>query len=324
MKQSKWFLHPVLIFVFSIVALGLSLFLYIYWYVAVSSRLQAVITRFNLNPGQFFELKTWVVIVILSILVGLILAGLFIIFVYNVKIQQLYQLQHNFINNFTHELKTPVTSIKIYLETLRKHELPRDQQLKFIDYMLSDAARLNATINRILNLARLESGTYEGTFVDLDLVEVVRQFLDRNTHLFGTCRIELRNPGGAPLIHPIDQAFFEMLLMNLLTNAIKYNDAEQVEITIAFQRLEKGVQVSFTDNGCGFDRKETRKIFKKFYQVKNSGKAANGSGLGLYLVDRIARIHKGKIRAESPGPGQGATFTLIMPSAGPGAMPRRS
>lgn len=321
MKQSKWFLHPALIFVFSIVALGLSLFLYIYWYVAVSSRLQTVIRRFALDPGQFFELKTWVVIVILSILVGLILAGLFIIFIYNVKIQQLYHLQQNFINSFTHELKTPVTSIKLFLETLRKHELPRDRQLKYIDYMLTDAARLTADINRILNLARLESGTYAGEFVELDLVRVVREFIDKNAHLFDNCGIELRNPGNAPLIHPVDLALFEMLLMNLLTNALKYNDAEQAKIAISFERLENKVRIAFSDNGRGLARKECRKIFKKFYQIKNTDQASSGSGLGLYLVDKIAKIHQGKIKVKSPGIGQGATFTLTLPSAGRDRMP---
>lgn len=317
MKQLKWFLHPVFIFVFSTVALGLSLFLYIYWYVEVSSRLHAVIRRFDLDRGQFFELETWVVIVILSILVGLILVGIFIIFVYNVKIQQLYQLQHNFINNFTHELKTPVTSIKLYLETFQKHELPRDKQLHYIDYMLTDVARLSANINRILNLARLESGEYQGEFVNRDLVEIVSRFLEVNRHLFGNCRIDLRNPEGAPIVQPVDPTFFEMLLMNLLTNAVKYNEADPVAITISFARLPKSVQISFTDNGCGIDRKEFRKIFKKFYQIKKDGRPAGGSGLGLYLVDKIAKFHKGKIRVESEGAGRGTTFTLILPVGRP-------
>lgn len=83
MKHAKWFLHPVFVFIFSILALGLSLFLYIYWYMEVSVGLQAVIHRFDLDPGQFFGLQTWVVIVILSVLVGIILSGIFIIFIYN-------------------------------------------------------------------------------------------------------------------------------------------------------------------------------------------------------------------------------------------------
>ncbi|MGD9082645.1 MAG: sensor histidine kinase, partial [Desulfobacterales bacterium] len=113
--RTKWFFHPIFIFIFSIVALATSLILYIYWYMEVSAGLKEVAGKFNLDHGQLLESETWVVILILSILVGIILVGIFIIFVYNQKTIQLYRLQHNFINNFTHELKTPVTSLKLYL-----------------------------------------------------------------------------------------------------------------------------------------------------------------------------------------------------------------
>ena len=144
MKQSKWFLHPILIFIFSIAAVALSLFLYIYWYVEVSTGLKNVIQKANLDPDQVLASQTWLVILVLSILVGLILLGIFIIFVYHQKTLQLYRLQRNFINNFTHELKTPVTSLKLYLETFHKYEFSREDQLKYINYMLQDADRLDA------------------------------------------------------------------------------------------------------------------------------------------------------------------------------------
>jgi signal transduction histidine kinase len=316
MKETKRLLYPVFIFVFSIVALGLSLFLYIYWYVEVSSRLQTVIKRFDLDRGQFFQLETWVVIVILSILVGLILVGVFVIFAYHVKTNQLYRLQRNFINNFTHELKTPVTSIKLYLETFQKFELTRDNQLKYIDYMLSDVARLTDNINRILNLSRIESGGYKGEFVSLDLVEVVDKFIDKNKHLFGNCQIIIKNTGDSPMNQPVDLALFEILLMNLLTNAIKYNDSERPEISICFTKQQKAVQISFTDNGRGVDRNEFKNIFKKFYQIKKSGMTTEGSGIGLYLIEKIAKIHNWKIVVNSAGAGKGATFTLTLPSSG--------
>jgi len=129
-NRFKWFYHPVFIFVFSIVALAASLALYIYWYIEVSAGLKAVIEKYNLDPSQFLEVQTWVVILVLSILVAIILAGVFIIFIYNQKTWQLYRMQRNFINSFTHELKTPVTSLKLYLETFAKHELPREDRLR--------------------------------------------------------------------------------------------------------------------------------------------------------------------------------------------------
>ena len=120
-------------------------------------RLKSVIARYRLDANQFFEAQTWVVILSLSLLVAVILAGILIIFIYNLKTLQLYRLQHTFINNFTHELKTPVTSLKLYLETFAKHELPREEQLRYIRFMLQDTERLSGNINSILNLARIES-----------------------------------------------------------------------------------------------------------------------------------------------------------------------
>ena len=137
MNPTKWFLHPILIFITSIIALGTSLFLYIYWYVEASSGLHALLKKSNIDPHQVLTSETWVVVMVLSILVGLILLGIMMIFIYSQKTLRLYRTQNNFINNFTHELKTPVTSLKLFLETFNKHELAREAQLKYVQYMLS-------------------------------------------------------------------------------------------------------------------------------------------------------------------------------------------
>ena len=107
--------NAIFIFIFSIVALVSSFVLYIYWYIEISSGLDDVVLKFGIDPRQVFESQTAMVIAVLSLLVALILMGLSMTFVYNQKMQQLYRLQNNFINNFTHELKTPVTSLKLYL-----------------------------------------------------------------------------------------------------------------------------------------------------------------------------------------------------------------
>ncbi|PID39648.1 MAG: two-component sensor histidine kinase, partial [Proteobacteria bacterium] len=148
MKPVKWLFHPILVFVFSVTALVASLFLYIYWYIGVSSGLRSAMQRFNLEQDQVFTADTWVVILVLSLLIGIILLGIFIIFVFSQKTLQLYRMQNNFINNFTHELKTPVTSLQLYLQTFSKHELPRPDQVKYIQYMLADVNRLTENINR--------------------------------------------------------------------------------------------------------------------------------------------------------------------------------
>ena len=315
MKQVKWLFHPILVFIFSVTALGVSLFLYIYWYIEVSSGLRSAMERFNLEQEQVFAADTWVVILVLCILIGIILMGIFIIFVFSQKTMQLYRMQNNFINNFTHELKTPVTSLQLYLQTFSRYELSRTDQLKYIGYMLTDVNRLTDNINRMLNLARLESKSYMGEFVVCDIVKTVNRFLEENAHLFKDCRIQVHNTKEPVTYQRINRHLFEMLLMNILTNAIKYNAAEKPQINIAIETKRRKTYIRFADNGIGFDRKEMKKIFRKFYQIgRSDNMTAKGSGLGLHLVQGIARLHKGKMVAESPGRGQGSTFTLILPA----------
>ena len=313
-KQPKWFFHPILIFIFSIGAVVLSLFLYIYWYVEVSAGLKNVIEKANLDPDQVLASQTWVVILVLSILVGIILLGIFIIFVYNHKTLQLYRLQRNFINNFTHELKTPVTSLKLYLETFRKYELPREDQLKYIGYMLQDADRLSNNINRILNLAKVESKTYGGKFVTENLVSVVGGFYKKNRHLFGNCEIKIHCPSEKSFSYLINRSLFEMLLMNLFTNAIKYNESTVPRLDIFFETVNRDLCIRFEDNGMGIPKFDIKKIFKKFYQIgRSDDMSAKGTGLGLYLVESIIRIHKGKVTAQSKEDGKGSVFTVMLP-----------
>lgn len=312
--RARWFIQPLMIFILSTVAVVLSLFLYIYWYVEASAGLKAVIRKSNIDPDKVLASQTWVVILVLSILVGIILVGIFIIFVYLQKTLQFYRLQNNFINNFTHELKTPVTSIKLFLETFREFDLSREDQLKYLEYMIQDADRLSNNINRILSLAKIESKAYKGAFVDRDVFEALEQFREKNKHLFSGCEITIHNASGRALSCRIDPSLFEMLVMNLLTNAIKYNESETPRVDITLRPKGRTLYVHFRDNGIGLPKSEFKKIFKKFYQIgRTDDMSAKGSGVGLYLAAVIARLHKGGLTAESPGLGRGSVFSLTLP-----------
>lgn len=314
MKQARWFIHPIFVFVLSTAALAISLFLYIYWYIGVSENLKAVVQRYQLDPGQFFEARTWVVILIMSLLVGVILAGILIIFIYNLKTLQLYRLQQTFINNFTHELKTPVTSLKLYLETFARHRLSREEQLKYIGFMLQDVERLSDNISSILNLARIESRVYEGEFTPVDLAETIRRFIADNLHIFRDCDIRVEDAPGGSLYYPVIVTLFEMLLMNILTNAVKYNASGRPRIDISFERRKNSLLLRVRDNGIGIAEEEKTMIFRKFYRSRHKeGVPAGGSGIGLYLVQQIARLHRGRMTANSEGEGKGSVFTLTLP-----------
>jgi signal transduction histidine kinase len=186
--------------------------------------------------------------------------------------------------------------------------------MKYIRYMLVDVGRLSDNINRILNLARIESKSYGGEFVNSDMVQVVRQLITSSRHLFEGCRIEIHCPEKDAFIYPINVPLFEMLLINLFTNAIKYNASDIPRIDIFFEKQKRHITVRFQDNGIGIATSDIKRIFKKFYQAgRSDDMTAKGSGLGLYLVQNIARIHKGKMVASSSGSGEGSVFTLTLP-----------
>ena len=314
MKRTFWFIHPVAIFVYSIIALVLSLFLYIYWYVEVSSGLQRVIAKTNLDAEQFVAWQTWVVIMVLSILVAIILLGIILVFVYQRKTLALYRSQHKFINSFTHELKTPVTSLQLYLETMNRVELPRDKQKKYLGYMLDDVSRLTNNINGILNLARLEARVQGVEFVVVDLVEEVLEFYRKNEQLFRESEILVNKSVGQRYFCSINHSLFQMMLMNLLSNGIRYNENDRPKITVSFSQTENNVQLTIADNGVGFEKSQARKVFKKFFQIEQQGLTrAGGTGLGLYMVDQVVRLHKGKVTAHSDGPGKGSQFVVSLP-----------
>ncbi len=310
-RSARWFIHPILVFILSVVALAASLVLYIYWYLKVSAGLQRIVMTYQLDQERLFEFKTWVVILVLSILVGLIVVGVFIIFAYYQKTWRLYRLQRNFIDSFTHELKTPVASLRLYLETFKHHELPRDDQIRYIDFMLNDVDRLLDNINRILQLARIESGSYPREFVQTDLAALIERFRDNSAALFPNGVVTIDNPAPRPFPFNLNVELFDTLLMNLFSNAMRYNDSPQPRLNIRFEPHPEGLDIRFEDNGIGIEHKELGKIFKKYYRAgKSDDMTTRGSGIGLYLVKQIARLHKIRIYAESNGPSNGSVFIL--------------
>lgn len=317
--------NAIFIFIFSLAALLSTFVLYIYWYIEISAGLDDVVLKFGLDPHQVFESQPALVIVVLSLLAGLIFTGLSMTFVYNLKMQQLYKLQNNFINNFTHELKTPVTSLKLYLETFKKHELCREEQNKCIDFMLQDVHRLSGNIGNILDLGQIESKHFQGVFTDQNIFQFVDVFYQKNAYLFqgASIQVELnenfqtQNLGNHRSCYQaaINESLFEMLLINLASNAVKYNESITPELIVSISRNEKSIFIQFSDNGIGIERKQSKKIFKKFYQTARSNiQMVKGSGIGLYLVQNIIQVHKGSIKVTSLGKGKGATFTISIPA----------
>jgi two-component system phosphate regulon sensor histidine kinase PhoR len=310
MLKSRWWFHPLTIFIFSLLALGTSLYLYINSYLRVNEAFEQFIKKHNFNPSTIYDSETWVMILILSVLVACIIIGMVLIFVYYQKVIILYRQQQNFINGFTHELKTPVASLKLFLDTFSKHELSREQQLKYLNFMRRDTERLSDNVNLILNLGKIEDKDELDEAVNTDLSFFISEFLQKSPHLFEDISIEFDNRVEGAVFFPINKDMMEMLFMNMVTNAIRYNETEPRKLEIIMRRTDKFIEIVFKDNGIGINKSEQKKIFKKFYQV---GKTAKGSGLGLYFVGQIVKLHRGTIRVFSEGLGKGSSFIIELP-----------
>lgn len=315
MIRYRWITNPLTVFIFSLIALGSSLWLYIHSYLQVNDAFNEFVKKRNLDPSPLLETETWVMILIVSILVALIVIGVVIIFVYYQKMIQLYRMQQNFINGFTHELKTPITSLRLFLDTFSRHKLDEESQKKYLRYMIRDTERLSVNVNQILNLARLEDKKYEPSWESGDIHKFLEQWLESSDHWEEGADVIL-NPldeasrEAAPLLVKYDVNLLPLVFMNLVNNALTYNRSERPRVEITVKDKGKQVQISFKDNGIGIPKAYAKKVFLKFFQVGKSGK---GSGIGLYLVQTVMKFHKGSISLFSEGEDEGSTFILLLP-----------
>lgn len=298
--------HPVVVFITTLVALIISLYLYIDSYIRVNEKLREFIASSGLPRGQFRSTETWVMILTMSILVALIIVGMVIIFFYYQKNIQLYRMQQNFINGFTHELKTPIASLRIFIETMALHKLEREKELELFDLMKRDTERLQENVDQILNLAKIEDRSFVPDLVSINLSAFIPEFTTKQKHLLSSAEIEFLDVKKDFLIF-FDKRLLEIVFMNILTNAINHNLESQKKISISIVTHHTTFEVIVTDNGMGLKKENLKDVFKKFYQI---GKSAKGSGLGLYIVWQIMRIHKSNVWATSEGPGTGCQIHL--------------
>ncbi len=297
-------LHPVTIFVSSLLALGVSLYLYIDSYIRVNDALKEFIDKSGVPKEQFKSPETWVMILTLSILVVLIITGMVIIFIYYQKVIQLYRMQQSFINGFTHELKTPIASLRIFIDTFKLHKLDREKELEYLDLMSRDTDRLQSNVMQILNMAKIEDRSFKPHLKSINLHSFTKDFLGKNHYIFNDTQIinDVKNH-----FISFDKDLLEIIFINLMTNAVRYNESEKKEIVISSDQNGNHIELTFRDNGIGIDKDHHKSIFKKFFQV---GKSAKGSGVGLYMVHQILKVHQGSVKVLSDGKGQGSSFIL--------------
>jgi len=229
--------------------------------------------------------------------------------------------QHDsFINAVTHELKTPIASIRLYLETLQRREVEEPQRQQFYKLMLEDADRLLGTVEQVLKAGEVGYKRDARHRAETDFSKLVCDCMDlaRNRHHLAPSALQYQGPtnGNAATVEA-DPEELRTAVSNILDNAIKYS-AGNVNVSVQLELPdEKRVVLRVRDRGVGIPADALKRIFKRFYRVPGRSLAqVKGTGLGLFIVRSIARAHGGKVFAESGGEARGTTITFELPRAG--------
>jgi len=247
---------------------------------------------------------------------SLIIAGLIIYTVFLVREMGITEQQDSFLNSVTHELKTPIASIRLYLETLQSREIGDAQRKEFYRIMLQDTDRLQHTVEQVLRagVARQKRRLEHRGPVDLGwLVQECVDTARTRHHLAEDAIAIVESDLRTPLVVNGDIDDLRTAVTNLLDNAVKYSNGPPQITVQAAGATPDTAWVRVRDAGIGIPKAQLGRIFNRFYRFQPRGSKIKGTGLGLYIVRSIAKRHNGRVFAESSGENKGATFTLELP-----------
>lgn len=247
----------------------------------------------------------------------LIIAGLVLNTTFLVREIRRNEQHDSFINAVTHELKTPIASIRLYLETLERRDVPPEQQHEFYRLMLQDTERLHSTVEQVLKAGQAGHKRGQHLEIPIDFGVLVRECVEMarsRYHLDGTALRFEEEGNAAPSWVVGDPEELKTAVSNVLDNAVKYS-RDEVSVTAKIVNSnEKSVVLRVRDQGVGIPAGELKRVFKRFYRVPDRALSkVKGTGLGLFIVRAIARKHGGRAFAESDGEGKGTTVTIELP-----------
>ena len=272
-----------------------------------------------LNVGWI--LLNWregVLLVFGIIFFALMIAGMVVNTIFLVRELRRSEQHDSFINAVTHELKTPVASIRLHLETLQRRDLPESRKQEFYSLMLSDTDRLTETVEQVLRAGRAGDKKAGRELVEVDFRQLVRDCMDATRarhHLSAdVLRYEEASSNGIGVRVRGSADDLRTAVSNVLENAVKYS-GDNVDVQVRLDTPdEKRIVLRVQDHGVGIPADDMKRIFKRFYRVTHRSLAhVKGTGLGLFIVKAVAKKHGGKVFAESEGEGQGTTIVLELP-----------
>ncbi len=252
------------------------------------------------------------------IVFGFIIAGVILNTIFLVREVRRNEQQDSFLNAVTHELKTPITSIRLYLETLQKRAVDEAQRREFYQVMLEDTQRLMGTVESVLRAARVTQKSAPLSRTEIAVGALVQDSLDwvRSRHHLSAEVVDWAADGQPdPQLSVMgDREELSTAVANVLDNAVKYSPSNPcVRVSVLTPDLQH-VEIRVRDNGIGIPRGELKRVFRRFYRaLAPASSQVKGSGLGLFIVRAIARRHGGDARADSEGSGKGTTVTIELP-----------
>jgi two-component system phosphate regulon sensor histidine kinase PhoR len=267
--------------------------------------------RFPNETGYLFSsLRFWFILSAALVIILLV----YVYSIFTIIQQKKYsELQRDFINNMTHEFKTPLSSILIASNYLLKQEkINEDEKLgKYTQIIIDQSNKLNVHIEKILNIAKHDNSPQELNKAELSIVPIINNVIENIQLKYENTNISIETQFNEFTIIA-DEFHFINLVYNLLDNSVKYCD-EKPMITIKLLQEQGLKKIEFCDNGIGISTKELSLIFDKFYRSPNSKDSqVNGLGLGLYYIKKIGDLHKWKIQATNNNT-KGMTFTILIP-----------
>ena len=248
---------------------------------------------------------------------ALIITGLILNTIFLVREIRRNEQHDTFLNAVTHELKTPIASIKLYLETLKTRDLDEPKRQEFYDIMLADNERLLGTVEQVLQASRTREKQRNMNLAEIDLGALIGDTISMVRTRLHLAETTIRFVPPTENIHVVgDRTELQTVFANLLDNAVKYSGGEpKISMRVKLTRSGKA-DVYVRDSGIGIQSTDLKRVFKRFYRVPNvSATAAKGTGLGLPIVRAIVEKHGGRIKAESRGEGTGSTFRVQLPVA---------
>ncbi len=312
-KLIRWMTHPIVVFVALQIVWLTMIILWVLWFLSQQetlSKLSGIIgSSSNINPttGVF-------ALVIGCVLLGIILVGTVVLFVFTQIQSSMIQQQKSFVSSVTHELRSPLASLQLSFETLQRHQLAEPIKLKIFNMVEKDLERLAQLVERILIAGRLDRGIidYKNQQDEIHLRELIQHVADQQRHMDDSLGQRLKIDCNSELVVSASRLGLTLVLGNLLENAVKYSPAgAPIRVQVTVQEYE--LWISVEDAGIGLTEGEQRKIFRMFHRSPRAQKAAvPGTGLGLYIVRSIINSMGGRIWVQSEGVGKGSRFTFAL------------